>query len=201
MRKIKKFIHYNDDAIRVFFIVLVVLIVILSNFLRIHYAQDTYCVFDSGYRIYARHFMYLGRPVGASVMAVFGLLNIPIKGYLLFNSLLSVLALSLSIVFLFYTLKKLLRIEKKDYKQSIILLSLSFITVLNFCMAETLVFAESGIFSFGFLCAILAACLWIKNGNKKYIYIVLLGMLSVFCHQSIYNIYIPIALFLVSIEC
>ena len=109
----RKIIKKHENKIKLFLTITLVLVVLLSNFLSIHYAQDTYCVFNSGYRKYARHFMTIGRPIGAVIMGAFGLLDIPIKGYLFFNSLFSIITLSLSICILFYTLKYLLHIKIK----------------------------------------------------------------------------------------
>lgn len=186
----------KSNNIKIFITIVAIVAILLSNFLKMHYAQDTYCVIQSGFREYAETFMYSGRPISSISMLIAEFFKISPKMYVCGMSYIAVFALSLSIYILANTLIKLLGCNS-DNKKCIFIYMLAFITIFNFCTIDLLVFAESGVLTLGILFSVIAGCLFATNIKHRYIYSLICGLIGVLCHQAVFNIYVPIALIMV----
>ena len=183
-----------------FFIgILMLNIIVLSNFLKMHYAQETYRMNETGFSYAAKNaFLKSGRPITACIYYLSNFLRININVYVIIMSIISVIAISLAIYTLFKTLDNLQ--TKKTICNSIIVFMLSYIVVLNFCTTDLLVFAESGVLCVALFFAVKASTLNATDSKYKYLKMAIYSVIVVFCHQAILNLYIPLSLMIIVIK-
>lgn len=189
----------KKNQIYIFFGIFIFITIILSNFLKMHYAQDTYCTMTNGYSYTAKNaFLYSGRPISATVFYIADFLNLSMSTHVFIMTCLAIVNLSLTVYVLFTTVDKLLN-KKDDGKTICLILFVTFFSIFNFCTMDLLVFSESGILTMGLLFSVLAGCEWTNDKKGKYLKIILFSFIGVLCYQGILNIYVPIALiFIVS---
>lgn len=174
-------------------------IIILSNFVNMHYATDTYCIIESGFKDIAKNaFLWSGRPITAVVFYLADYLNISMSTHIVIMACISIITLSISVYILFKTIINL-GLGKEKSKLAIVLM-MAYTTILNFCTMDFLVFAEMGILCMGVLFSVAAACQWVTDSRFKSFKIVIFAILSAMCYQPVLNIYVPIALMLIAIK-
>ena len=59
--KVKNFIKENKVNIYIFLAMLIFTIIICSNFFNMHFSQDTYSLYSSGWDAYIKHFLLSNR--------------------------------------------------------------------------------------------------------------------------------------------
>ena len=173
--------------------------IVLANFLKMHYAQDTYCVISYGYDKIAKvAFLWSGRPITALFFYIAKFLRINVGTLVILMSIISLITLSIT-VFILY--KNILKFRKNEKIIGIItIIILSYITIINFTTIDLLVFVESGALCIALLLCVLAACEWINDSKLKYIKIFIFMYIAVLCHQAILNIYVPLGLMFVAVK-
>ena len=173
--------------------------IILGNFLNMHYATDTYCVIESGFGYIAKNaFLWSGRPITAGVFYLADFFNVSMSTHILIMACISIMTLSLSVYILFRTIINLNITREKTIITIVIMLS--YITVINFCTIDFLVFSEMGILCTGLLFSVMSACEFAKDSRFKYCKIVLFAIIGVLCYQAVLNIYVPLALMIIAIR-
>ena len=188
MKKIQK------HQIHTLFGIFIFVIILLSNFLKMHYAQDTYHTVSYGYSYTAKNaFLYSGRPITAIAFYIADLLNLSIEMHIFIMTCISIINLSIAVYILFITVEKICY-KKNSETNKFLILFVSFICVFNFCTMDLLVFSESGILTMGLLFSVVAGCQWNSEKKNRYLKIAVLSLIGVLCYQGILNIYIPIAL-------
>lgn len=172
--------------------------IVLSNFFKMHYAQDTYHEMANGYSQTAKGaFLYSGRPISAGVFYIADYLNLSMDAIVFIMTCISIVNLTLAVYFLFKTITNLLK-TKENKNLSAIILIISFLSIFNFCTMDLLVFAESGVLTLGLLFSVMSGCVWASDKKNKYLRIVLYSLIAVLCYQGILNIYVPLALIIIA---
>lgn len=180
MKKIK--FNKNKD-IMIFFITIVINILIFSEFLKGHYATDSYTLMGEGYIKYLEeNFLPGGRIFSALLYYIAFLLNISYQK--LFSiSLLAGLIVS-NVVFL-----KLKNIcfeykYKWGFVELLVLLVSSYYTIFNAMYLENLYFAETVIMALSVYFYMLAARFFSDKKNNYIAKTTLFSCLGVFCYQG-----------------
>lgn len=88
-----------------YFIIVIGTLLLCQNFLQMHYSSDTYVLYNLGYMAYPeKYFLLDGRFISAVVCYLAGLLNIPIKTYIIGMDFIGIIFISSAI----YTMNKIL---------------------------------------------------------------------------------------------
>lgn len=182
------------------FTILAILIfscIISSNYLKMHYAQDTYSLVELGYKVYNElAFLPAGRPISALTYCIADFLHLSVKTHVFILTCFSILFLSLSVYIIYRTMVKILKIEKDNIKSFWVLI-ISFFTIFNFCTNELLIFVESGVMTLGLLLSIVSACMWASDNKNRYVYMFIYALIGVICYQGVLNIYVPLSLIII----
>lgn len=188
----------TKENLTVFIGIIVFNTILLVNFLKMHYAEDTYCVISHGYRDIARNaFLFSGRPITAMFFYLADFLNLNIEVLVFIMSVISIIFISMTIVTLYKTLTDLSN-KNNSIIVSIIIVLMAYITTINFTTLDLLVFVESGSLCIGLFFSVLAACQWKEDSKYKFIKIFIFSCLSVMCHQALLNIYVPLGLMIIA---
>ena len=189
----------TKENIKVFIGIIFFNSIILANFLKMHYAQDTYCVISYGYKKISKvAFLWSGRPITAIIFYIANFLKLNVETLVGIMSIISLFTLSIS-VFILY--KNILKLHKnKKLIELLAVLVISYITIINFTTMDLLVFVESGVLCIALLLCVLAACEWLNNPKPKYLKIFILLYIAALCHQAILNIYVPLGLMFVAFK-
>lgn len=189
----------NINSLYIFLIMLLFAIIICSNFFSLHFSQDTYCITGYGYDKYIKHFLSIGRILGAAQIFIMKTFNIPFDFMIISSSIFGTLFLALSWFMVYSHTIKMLDI-KQNKKKNILIAGISFSIVFNFCTVETLVFVESAVLGFSVFCSILAACIFTSDYKGKNIYTAILLFLTVIAYQTSTSLFLIIALVFIAIK-
>lgn len=189
----------NINSLYIFLIMLLFAIIICSNFFSLHFSQDTYCITGYGYDKYIKHFLSIGRILGAAQIFIMKTFNIPFDFMIISGSIFGTLFLALSWFMVYSHTIKMLDI-KQNKKKNILIAGISFSIVFNFCTVETLVFAESAVLGFSVFCSILAACVYTSDYKGKNIYTAILLFLTVIAYQTSTSLFLIISLVFIAIK-
>lgn len=189
----------NINSLYIFLIMLLFAIIICSNFFSLHFSQDTYCITGYGYDKYIKHFLSIGRILGAAQIFIMKTFNIPFDFMIISSSIFGTLFLALSWFMVYSHTIKMLDI-KQNKKKNILIAGISFSIVFNFCTVETLVFAESAVLGFSIFCSTLAACIFTSDYKGKNIYTAILLFLTVIAYQTSTSLFLIIALVFIAIK-
>lgn len=190
----------NINLLYTFLIMLLFAIIICSNFFSIHFSQDTYCIIAGyGYDKYIKHFLSIGRILGAAQIFITKTFNIPFDLMIISSSIFGTLFLTLSWFMLYSHTIKMIDVRKKT-KKAVLIAGISFSIVFNFCTVETLVFAESAVLCFSIFCSILAACVYTSDYKYKNIYTAILLFLTVIAYQTSTALFLIVALVFTAIK-
>ena len=167
MEFVKK--HKND--LLVFCGIFVFALITCSNFMQKHYATDTYVLMSGGYTPYIDRFLASSRPISAIALFLARTLQMSYGFYIVLMDIIGVIALSLSVFALYFTIIKLVKKEgiKEHLFFHMLVLIIAFFTIFNFCSIEELLFAESAVMCMGILFSVLAASSLVLE--KKYRYL------------------------------
>ena len=98
----------TKENIKVFIGIIFFIIFILANFLKIHYAQDTYCVISYGYKKISKvAFLWSGRPITAIIFYIANFLKLNVETLVGIMSIISLFTLSISVFILYKNILKL----------------------------------------------------------------------------------------------
>lgn len=193
MDKIKNICEKNKYTMCIFIGMLIFTTVICTNFIKTHFALDTYCVYLYDSQELISHFLLSNRIVSALARWIFDVLRIPLLVNMKILSIIGILFLATAWFILY---KFIIRISNKQNNifYNILIIGISFIIIYNFCSVECLAFWESGIICFGILCTVIAACLF--NSNIKYNKLItfIFVLLASICYQGAITLFIPLAL-------
>ena len=113
--KYKKIIEKNKKDMYVFIGMLIFSIILCTNFLKIHFAQDTYCLYASGYYDYMLHFLRSARFFSALELLVSRILDITLLTNLRIISIMGILFITIAWFVLYKFIIKLIKKEKSIY--------------------------------------------------------------------------------------
>ena len=195
--KIKKIILKNKYNIFIFIGMMIFSFIICTNFIRTHFALDTYCVYAHDSQIQISHFLVSNRLFSALTRWISEILGISFFTNMKILSLAGILFLAIS-WFILYKFIINIRNKQFDIFYNILIVGISFIIIFNFCTVECLIFWESGVMCLGILFAVIASCLF--NSNLKFkrliaLFVLLIGSL---CYQGSITIFIPLTLVLLA---
>lgn len=182
-----------------FSVILLITTILCSAFIQMHYSSDTYVLFDLGYMKYpSKYFLLDGRLISTLVCYAGGLLHLPYNIYIISLDIIGIFCISMSIYILY---KSILNISKFNSNLTKLLLLLScFTLILNQFSLEYLVFPESGVMCLGQLLCVIAATKFISEEKNKYLKIILLIFISVFCYQGLLNIFPILSIVLIFLK-
>lgn len=190
----------NKNQMYTFFVMLMFAVIICSNFFRMHFSQDTYCInVDYGYDRYIKHFLSIGRILGAVQMFITKKLNIPFETMVIGSSVSATILLTLSWFMLYSYTIKIAKIGENKKKQ-LLIAGITFSIIFNFCTFETLVFAEAIVLAFSILCATLASCIYTSNLKRKNVYTAILIFLTILAYQTSTSLFLIITLVFIAFK-
>lgn len=190
----------NKNQMYTFFVMLMFAVIISSNFFRMHFSQDTYCInVDYGYDRYIKHFLSIGRILGAVQMFITKKLNIPFETMVIGSSVSATILLTLSWFMLYSYTIKIAKIGENKKKQ-LLIAGITFSIIFNFCTFETLVFAEAIVLAFSILCATLASCIYTSNLKRKNVYTATLIFLTILAYQTSTSLFLIITLVFIAFK-
>lgn len=191
----------NKKNIIVFSSMILCAILICFSFIREHFSLDTYFTYVSGYEVYAKWFLKSARVITSLIWNIAGILNIPKGIFITVNGALCVITLSISAFIIYKTLDKLLNNNNNNLK-SILIAILSFIFIFNPMLLQNLVYAENFVMSIAVLSSCIAASYIIKEENitNKFIFPIILLLITTFGYQGLINVYVIFAMILITIK-
>lgn len=165
-------------------VTVIIILLIYSPLLMGHYSTDTYRLIEMGYGKYSieyslndgRIFMYIIGQIAEKI-------NINIDTYVIILTFAAVIISYICIILLEKILKKY-----KNKEKIIIVILISYVTIMNFMYLENLYFTECIVMAISIMAYILAAD-WL-NEEKNIIKVFLLVLLGVFCYQGTINVFI-----------
>lgn len=182
----------RTDKIK-YLIILGVTLLFCQNFLQMHYSSDTYVLYDLGYMEYpSKYFLLDGRLISTLVCYIAGILQIPIKAYIIGMNLIGIILIGTAVFLISRILENIIKPEKNIIK--ILIIASSFILILNQFTLEYLLFPESAVMCLGVLLSILAVKIMIEKPKHKYIKIFFLLTIVGLCYQGILNIFPVLAI-------
>lgn len=189
-------IRKNKINIYIFGTMLIFTSIICSNLFKMHFSQDTYSVYSSGWDEYIRHFLLSNRIFSAFELWVSKVLSISFENTILISTVIAIIAFSLSWFILYkFTIKLLKKEQDKFY--NILIIGITFSIIYNFCTFETIIFIEAGVMAFSILLSVIAACLYT---NKKYLLSFVILLTSSFCYQTAIDLFVLITLVFIAYE-
>ncbi len=199
MKKIKEKIKNNKYNILIFIGMLIFTGVMCINFIKPHFALDTYCVYSFSSQDLISNFLCSNRIFSALARWVFEILNMPFYLGLEILTVVGIISLTLAWFILYEFVFNLQNKDKnKNIFNNVLIMAISFLVIFNFCTIEGIVFWESGIMCLGILGTIIASCIF--NADKKYAYAktFIILLLASLCYQGAITIFIPLALVLLA---
>lgn len=178
------------NKLKIFFIVGFIFV---FPFLAPHFALDSYTLVGGSYSSYALHFLKAGRVVSAALYYIFELINLP------YNTL-SVLSTIFSVVILGFTINEFINLIKENKFNSlnfILLYFISFILFYNFMNMELFIFMESFVMFLGIYFIVKSIKFFLNEPVKDKLISLLFLILGIFCYQGVLSIYIPLILFFI----
>ena len=194
---IKEKILNNKKDIYIFLGMTIFSVIICANFLRTHFAADTYCLNSYGYHSYILHFLNSARIFSALELWISQILDITLLTNLRIMSVIAIGCMALSWFILYKYSIKLLQKEKSIFFNILIGL-VSFLIIFTFSTCEMLMFAESGMMGLSILLSIIAACIFNSNVKHRYIWSWVLVLLASFAYQSTIALFVLVALIMES---
>lgn len=125
-------IEKNKINIYILGAMLIFTVIICSNLLKMHFSQDTYSVYSSGWDEYIRHFLLSNRIFSAFQLWVSKVLSISFENTILISTIIAIFAFTLSWFILYkFTIKLLKKEQNKFY--NILIIGITFSIIYNFC--------------------------------------------------------------------
>ncbi len=179
----------TKNNLYIFGAMLIFTIIICSNFFKVHFAQDTYCVYVDGYDNYIHHFLMLGRVFSALQIWLTKVLNIQFETMIILSSIISMFLFALTWFMLYKFTMKLIKKEN-----NILIAGIIFPILFNFCTFETMIFVESSVMALSIFLSVLSACIYTSDIKNKNIYAFTILAISALCYQSSASLFVLISL-------
>lgn len=196
-KKSKEFFIRNKYNIYILIGMIIFTLIICSNFIKTHFALDTYYVYSHDSNIQIIHFLVSNRIFSALARLIEKILDISFFTNMRLLMLSGILFLALS-WFILYKFVVVMQKKQKDIFNNVLIAGISFSIIFNFCTVESLLFWESGIMCLGILCTIIAACIFNSNIKHKKILSFFILLIGSTCYQGAITIYIPLTLVLLA---
>lgn len=193
MEKVKELWLKNKYNIFIFIGMIIFTIVICTNFIKPHFALDTYCVYSYDSQELISHFLVSNRIFSALARWIFDILKTPFYINMEILTIIGILCLATS-WFVLYKFVVRLKKYKTSFLYNIIIAGITFIIIFNFCTIESLAFWESAIMCLGILCTIIAGCFFNSNMKHSRIKAFLILLIGSLCYQGAITIFIPLTL-------
>lgn len=195
--KLKKFLIKNKYNICILLVMIIFTCIICTNFIKTHFALDTYCVYAHDANMQIKHFLVSNRIFSAFARWVSMVLDISFFKYMKLLNLAGVVFLAVS-WFVLYKFVVIIKKKQSDVFYNILIAGISFCIIYNFCTVESLLFWESGIMCLGILCTIIASCVFNSNIKYKKLISFLVLLIGSTCYQGAITVYIPLTLILLA---
>ena len=193
IQDIKNLILEHKNSIYVFIGMVFFSFIVCTNFLRIHFAADTYCLYAYGYDNYILHFLASARFFGALELWIAKILDITLLTNLKILSFIGIIIAASAWYILYKYILKLMK-KEKSISWNILIGTLTFSIIFNFSSCEMFMFAESGIMMFAILLSVIGACVFNSDVKHRYIISFILVLLSSFAYQSTISLFVLLAL-------
>lgn len=195
--KCKTYLIKNKYNICILVGMIIFTCIICINFIKPHFALDTYCVYAHDANMQITHFLVSNRLFSALARWISMVLDIPFFTYMKLLNLAGVVFLAVS-WFILYKFVVVITKKQSDVFYNILIAGISFNIIYNFCTVESLLFWESGVMCLGILCTIIGSCVF--NSDIKYKRLISFGVLLIgsTCYQGAITIYIPLTLVLLA---
>lgn len=134
----------KNRKIIIYVLLVLISFIICQNYLKMHYAVDTYAMINMGYKNYAtKYFLKDGRVFSFLITFLAGKINLPIEVFVRISTLIGIFVSCLSVMLI----RKIMITEKlpKNIWQEIIITGIAYCTIFNFMYIEVLHFAEASI--------------------------------------------------------
>lgn len=196
MKNIKLKLIKNKYNIFIYLGMLFFSLVICTNFIRTHFALDTYCVYAYDSTKLITNFLLSNRLISALAIWISNMLKIPFFINMKILTILGIIFLTISWFILY---KFIIKINNKqtDILYNLLIAGISYIIIFNFCTVEYLVFWESAVMCLGILFTTISSCIFntdIKYKNFIVLFILFLGSI---CYQGAITLFIPLSLVLI----
>ena len=178
-----------NNNLYIFGAMLIFTIIICSNFFKVHFAQDTYCVYVDGYDNYIKHFLMLGRVFSALQIWLTKVLNIPFETMIILSSVISMFLFAVTWFMLYKFTMKLIKKEN-----NILIAGIIFPILFNFCTFETMIFVESSVMALSIFLSVVSACVYTSDIKNKNIFAFIILGISVLCYQTSASLFVLISL-------
>ena len=180
-------------------IILLICIIMCSPLLQFHIASDTYNLMDLGYFEYPSHyFLKDARIVSTLVMYLAGILNLSYEFFIVFMEVLAVIITSLSIYYIYKTVKEKINLET-NWKKALVIMA-TFILIFNCMSLEYLLYAECSVMCLSVFLSVISARIFSKNKKHHFIVPTLLMIIATFCYQGSVNIFLPLVVLFLFID-
>lgn len=193
--KIRERIEKNKYNICIFIGMMIFAFIICTNFIRTHFAQDTYCIYAYDSSALIINFLLSNRLISALTVWISDILNIPFFINMKILTILGIVFLTVSWFILYKFITKLNN-KPNDIRYNLLIAAISFIIIFNFCTVEYLLFWESAVMCLGILCTIIASCIFNTNIKYKNIVAFFVLFLGSICYQGAITLFIPLSLVL-----
>lgn len=189
MEKIIIWLKKNKKDIIIFFILNIFSSFILFNFLKGHYATDTYNIMNVGYKDYAINWWLKdGRIVTYLIGIFFDATKLDIMYLVRASLIVSIIVSSIIIIIIKRVICKYS--QNNGYLFEILAIIIGYCTIYNFMYIENLYFVECGVMSISILCYLLAAKVQVESNKYNLIKSTMLTILGVICYQGTIGFYI-----------
>ena len=194
--KIKK----NKKDICIYFLILLFSVIMCHNFLRMHYASDTWASIDMGYTKYANDF-FLGdvRIFSAFSLYIADFLNLSIETFVVVMEFLAIIISCISVMIIYKLFVKLLNIEDKKIYKYMTLIG-SYIIIFSHHSIEYYLFQESAIMCLSILFNILATRMLHSDNKGRIVKSGALLLMATFCYQGNLGIFVVINILITFIK-
>lgn len=173
----------------IFCVILLISFGMCFNYIKLHYANDTYAIYNMGYIEYAtKIFLKAGRPFSCLLLIISDKLKLPIETLVLISTIIGIVISCMSVMLIRKIIKNLK--YPKDILEEIIVVTIAYCTIYNFMYIEILHFAETCILSLGIFAAIYAAYQLVVSNKCNIIRSFILLTIAVFSYNGTVGVYI-----------
>ncbi len=179
----------NKKTIIIYIIILCVSLIMCWDYVRMHWANDTYAIYDWGYYEYGtKIFLKNGRPFSCLLLIIAEIFNLKIEILVKISTILGICISSASVMLI----RKIICNFKppKNNLDEFKIIVISYCTIYNFMYIDILYFAEACILATGVFFSIFAAYKLVLSSKHKIIKSFFYLLIAVFCYNGIVGVYI-----------
>ena len=145
--KLPERIKRNKKNIYIALGMLIFTLIICSNFLKVHFAQDTYCVYYDGWNQYIKVFLTSSRIFSALLLGIAKIFHFSLETTIIISSILTILFFTMAWYILYRYTIKLIKKDNNIY-DNLLVIGISFLIVFIFCIFVLIVFIYFGMMGF-----------------------------------------------------